>query len=128
MTQEKKYFTPNSAKRTLPLVKKIVNDILSEGKVIKSSSNQFMNNPGDNPDYIKSLEKIEKFIDELAEIGCYFKDWNFEIGLVDFPAIINEEEVLLCWKSDEETLLYYHPVNGGFAARKLIPEEFYLYE
>jgi hypothetical protein len=25
---------------------------------------------------------------ELEEIGCYFKDWNFSIGLIDFPAIL----------------------------------------
>jgi hypothetical protein len=125
---DKKYFTPGSAKRTLPLVKKIVSDILAEAVIIKSYKNEAFKSGDTNHAIKTSLEKIQIYIDELTEIGCYFKDWNFEIGLVDFPAIINNEEVLLCWKSDEETLLYYHSVEGGFDARKLIPEEFYLYE
>ena len=59
---------------------------------------------------------------ELEELGCYFKDWDFKVGLVDFPAKIEGEEVFLCWKSDEETLGWYHPIEGGFQERKPIPE------
>jgi hypothetical protein len=30
-----------------------------------------------------------------------------------------------CWKSDEESILYYHGVNEGFKGRKLIPEYYF---
>ncbi len=46
------------------------------------------------------------------------------MGLVDFPAVIGGEEVFLCWKSDEDKLLYYHEADSGFAGRKLIPENY----
>ncbi|MDP2302011.1 MAG: DUF2203 domain-containing protein [Ignavibacteria bacterium] len=126
MVSNKIYFTPASAKKTLPLVKKIVSDILKEGEIIKSYQSEILSADSNDMAIQNSLHKIQNYTDELAEIGCYFKDWNFEVGLVDFPAIINDKEVLLCWKSDEETLLYYHPIEGGFASRKLIPEEYYL--
>jgi hypothetical protein len=61
-------------------------------------------------------------MEELEEIGCFYKDWNFSIGLVDFPAIINGEEVYLCWKTDEEKIIYYHRIHEGFSGRKLIPD------
>jgi len=61
---------------------------------------------------------------ELEEIGCYFKDWNFSIGLVDFPSVINGEEVLLCWRSDEDDIKYFHRIEDGYSARQLIPEEY----
>ncbi len=118
---EIKYFTPEEAKKTLPLVKQIVFDILQKGREIKILSESFNDNEKvDNA--IESLTKeIESYIDELKEIGCYYKDWNFEIGLVDFPAIIDDEEVMLCWKSDEPEIKYYHGLNDGFIGRKEIP-------
>ena len=49
-------------------------------------------------------QSIKALMAQLEEIGCYYKDWNFNIGLVDFPAIIHGQEALLCWRSDEEKL------------------------
>ncbi|MBK6680711.1 MAG: DUF2203 family protein [Ignavibacteriales bacterium] len=31
------------------------------------------------------------------------------------------EEVLLCWKSDEDEIKFYHGYNDGFKGRKEIP-------
>ena len=70
----------------------------------------------------KIISYIKGFMAELEEIGCHYKDWNFSVGLVDFPGIINGEEVYLCWKTDEEKIIYYHGINEGFRGRKLIPE------
>ena len=67
-------------------------------------------------------EEIEALMKELEDLGCFYKDWNFEIGLVDFPALIQGEEVFLCWRSDEKNIRWYHPVEEGYAGRKLIPE------
>ncbi|MCB9211738.1 MAG: DUF2203 domain-containing protein [Ignavibacteriales bacterium] len=120
-----KYFTPEEANKTLPLVKKIVKDILdytSELKIITDSVNGDVEN---NRVAQNLISNIRGFMKELEEIGCYYKDWNFSIGLVDFPAIIDNEDVLLCWKSDEEKILYYHGINDGFRGRKLIPEYYF---
>ncbi|MDB5053567.1 MAG: cell division protein DivIVA [Bacilli bacterium] len=50
--------------------------------------------------------------------GIELKD--MDIGLVDFPAILNGEEVLLCWRQGEERISYYHSRNEGFSGRKPI--------
>jgi hypothetical protein len=117
----KKYFTPQEANRRLPLVKGIVADIIQKGKrarMIMASTQ------GDEPPAeIEILqEEIEELMGELEVLGCFYKDWNFEIGLVDFPAVINGEEVLLCWRSDEPFVRWYHGLEDGFPGRKLIPE------
>ena len=39
------------------------------------------------------------------------------------PGFINEEEVLLCWKSDEAQITWYHPLDTGFKGRQLIPSD-----
>lgn len=125
MGAEIKYFTPAEAKRTLPLVKKIVADILSTAKEIKLLAEDYDGDIQKDPRFIKMLDDVNSFLKELEEIGCYYKDSNFSIGLVDFPAIINNKEVFLCWRSDEEDILYYHDIDTGYLGRKLIPPEYF---
>ncbi|MHB8854719.1 MAG: DUF2203 family protein [Ignavibacteriaceae bacterium] len=123
-TEETKYFTPLEAKRTLPLVKKIVKDILDTSKEIKLLADDLDGKIEDDPRAKKMIDNINGFIGELEEIGCFYKDYSFTLGLVDFPALINGRDVLLCWRSDEEKIIYYHNIDDGYTGRKLIPEEF----
>ncbi len=121
---EIKYFTQHEAKRTLPLVKQIVRDILSNANQIKDLAESLGGKIEDSQEIQQLISDIDSFIKELNDIGCTYKDWNFQIGLVDFPAIIDNEEVLLCWRSDEDDIRFYHGIEEGFAGRKPIPEEY----
>lgn len=119
-----KYFTPKEANKTLPLVKQIVNDILKTANQIKDLA-EAIGDDFENTEEVKSLTaEVHNFIKELEELGCTYKDWNFQIGLVDFPSIIDGKEVLLCWKSDEDSISHFHGLLDGFAGRKKIPEEY----
>lgn len=120
-----KHFTPVEARKTLPLVKKIVNDILQTSKEIRLIADDLDGKIEDNPTVKRLVNNVNNYMQELEEIGCFYKDWNFSIGLVDFPAIIENQEVFLCWKSDEEEIKYYHEIETGFAGRKIIPEEYF---
>lgn len=124
MTTDIKYFTPAEARNTLPLVKKIVKDILTTSREMRLIAEEVDGDVENNPEIKKLANEIDGFMSELEEIGCYFKDWNFSIGLVDFPAIIEGKEVFLCWKSDEEDIHFYHETEAGFAGRKPIPENY----
>ncbi len=125
MTTATKYFTPAEARNTLPLVKKIVKDILDTSKEMKLIADDFgIKNINNNPKLKKMADEIDGFIAELEEVGCFYKDWNFTIGLVDFPAVIDNREVMLCWKSDEDEIEFYHDIDSGYSGRKPIPEEY----
>jgi hypothetical protein len=126
MTTATKYFTPAEARNTLPLVKKIVKDILDTSKEMKLIADDFgIKNINNNPRLRKMADEIDGFISELEEVGCFYKDWNFTIGLVDFPALIDNREVMLCWKSDEDEIKFYHDIDSGYPGRKPIPEEYF---
>ena len=116
-----KHFTPQEANRRLPLIKGIVSDILGKGKRARTILASFT---GDEPpDEVSELQdEMEALMTELEQLGCFYKDWNFEIGLVDFPSILDSREVLLCWRSDEPIVRWYHGMEDGYAGRKLIPE------
>ena len=48
---------------------------------------------------------------------------GLEIGLIDFPALReNGDEVLLCWKLDEEDIEFWHPIDEGYKGRKHIDD------
>lgn len=119
-----KYFTPKEANKTLPLVKKIVEDILNNARQIKYYVETLGKEAEENENVLALAEEIKSYMNELEEIGCSYKDWSFELGLVDFPSVIDNKEVLLCWRSDEDSIKYYHGLLDGFAGRKLIPEEY----
>ena len=117
-----KYFTPKEATKRLPLVKKIVNDILTKVNRMRLIAKEYETEQLP-PEYFDLEADMSVHMRELENLGCFYKDWNFEIGLVDFPAIINGEEVFLCWRSDEENLQWYHDIEEGYAGRRLIPPE-----
>lgn len=125
MTTAIKYFTPAEARKTLPLVKNIVRDILQATREMRLIADEIGGDVEENPRIKKLASDVTGFLEELEEIGCYYKDSNFQIGLVDFPALINGDEVYLCWRSDEDDILYYHDVDSGYAGRKLIPPQFF---
>ena len=121
---EVKYFTPRDAQKTLPLVRQIVRDILNNASQIKAIADSLGGNFEDNAEISQLAAEIDSFMKELDDLGCSYKDWNFQIGLVDFPSIIEGEDVLLCWRSDEDAIRFYHSAEEGFVGRKPIPEEY----
>lgn len=63
--------------------------------------------------------RINAICQEIKDFGCELK--NIELGLVDFPAQIDDEEVLLCWQLGEDQVAHYHDAFEGYAGRKPIP-------
>jgi hypothetical protein len=59
---------------------------------------------------------MKSSLDRILETGCVIKD--LEVGLLDFPAIIDNQEVYLCWKLGEDRIRFYHRQDEGFAGRK----------
>jgi len=117
-----KVFTPQEVNKRLPLVKKIVSEILDKGKKLRLIIEQ--NKGEDLPaDGLALSGGIEELMKELEDLGGYYKDWNFEIGLVDFPAMIDGKEVFLCWRSDEKSVHWYHSIEEGYGGRTPIPEK-----
>ena len=110
-------FTVAEAQRTLPLVRAIVQDVLDLG----AQAREVLSGRAVEPTIDELQDQLREHLAELAGIGCYYKDWNFQIGLIDFPALMDGEVVFLCWRSDEPELRYYHRIEDGYAGRRPLP-------
>ncbi len=124
-----KYFTVEEANRTLPLVRRIVTDIVAahaervdmikEYGHVDHDLDAMAERRRELDEHLHNLtDRINRFIDELEKIGVVFK--GFE-GVVDFYAMVEDREVFLCWKLGESHITYWHELDAGFAGRQPLP-------
>jgi hypothetical protein len=64
------------------------------------------------------VAKVKDALDQIQATGCIVKD--LDSGLVDFPSVIKNEEVYLCWRLGEDRIRFYHRQDEGFSGRKPI--------
>lgn len=124
-----KTFTVEQANRTLPLVSRIVGDIVALYPRWRERVRQYelraAGARADRPDpRAQELERellglqqeIEGCRRELEALGVQLKD--YAMGLVDFPGEIGGRAVCLCWRFGEPAVEHWHECNAGFAGRQ----------
>lgn len=127
-------FTVREAEATLPLVQRVVGDLLQAYPRWKElvARYELLSTPlraeEGEPAEIRTLrdeaarvaERINAYLLELEGVGCVFK--GFEAGLVDFYALKEDRLIFLCWRMGEEHITHWHEVDTGFAGRLPIDE------
>jgi hypothetical protein len=125
--QPPKLFTLNEANRTLPLVSRIVQDIVAIQRRLVESHREAegLAAEGRTLRARELLERLQEmtserdgFVEELGRLGCEIKD--LDLGLVDFPARLGKRVVYLCWKLGEPEVAHWHELRAGFRGRKAV--------
>lgn len=70
----------------------------------------------------KSLQVAKETVAEIDEIGVQVQD--LEEGLLDFPCMVGQETVMLCWKLGEESIAHWHGVDEDAEARRPLDGRF----
>ncbi len=125
-------FTVEEANKTLPLVRRIVSDIVRDywrwQEKVKEFEVAALHRSIDSPNVeADELEKeaqqlardIDGYVGEIRELGVQMK--GLDTGLVDFPGEVDGRPVLLCWQLGEDKVQYWHDENAGFAGRRPLP-------
>jgi len=78
------------------------------------------------PSPLGALPEAKGLEARLSELLSWFPEQGLDVKgvaplLVDFPARLNGETVLLCWLEGEHELGWYHKPEHGFAGRRVIP-------
>jgi hypothetical protein len=122
-------YTVDQANRTLPLVRRIVEDIVREHERWQDAIVQLdllmTSARPDLPDprtaaLERELQNIAREIDvfqgELEALDIQLKDRR--IGLIDFPSELDGRRVLLCWRLGEPAVQFWHDEDAGYAGRQ----------
>jgi hypothetical protein len=59
---------------------------------------------------------VRRLLGEIQDLGIVVRD--IDRGLIDFPAIVDDREVYLCWELDEELIEYWHELEAGYGGRQ----------
>jgi hypothetical protein len=134
--RRKKYFTAAEANATLPLLRSILRDVTELAADLKERHDRLSRvevpagaKVGDayqeevremQAEFERDRERMQEYVEELHRLGVVLKDPY--TGLVDFPSVVDDHEVFLCWRLGEPEVAHWHELDAGFAGRqKLAP-------
>ncbi|ADO46249.1 MAG: DUF2203 domain-containing protein [Hydrogenobacter thermophilus] len=117
-----KVFDLDGAKELLTLIKPLVEAINTKKEELYS----LFTNMEEEEDKLEKLYMESQARELDAQIRQYFQKIEALGGvikgtdpiLIDFLSFYQNRYIWLCWKEDEETILYWHELDEGFAGRK----------
>jgi hypothetical protein len=131
----KRYFSPSEANDLLPEVRPLAQALVEHRRGMRlaaerraSLTARIAGNGGDldpqepgqlNEEFERQSQAMAKAAASLQRLGVLVKD--LDTGLLDFPALHEGEEVLLCWQLGEDEVAHWHGLDEGFAGRKPLP-------
>ena len=129
----KRDFTIATATTTLPLVSRIVEDLVALSQEISDTQERlaFTVSDRDNRSDVYSKEllsvraetdkkslRLKNCVDELLQLNVLTE--RVREGFVDFPALRNGQEICLCWQPGEQRVTHWHGVDESCKQRRLV--------
>lgn len=132
-TATRTLFTIDEANEILPLVRSIVRDVVDDFRHLRNAGRQrraleVAERSGRAcaarlsalRDEVSDFSaRIESYLHELSKLGVEVRD--LELGLVDFPTLIDGEPAYLSWRLGEDAVCWWHPADKGFSDRTPVP-------
>jgi hypothetical protein len=132
-----RYFTPNEANDALNEIRPLAEELVAhrveqrrcEERQAELAARIAGNGGAIEPQTLAAAEEAEqrervavaRCVNAIHERGAIVKD--LDEGLLDFPALRDGEEILLCWRLGEPEVAYWHGLEEGFAGRKRLDPE-----
>ncbi len=131
-------FTLQESQELLPVLESLLRTAIDGKKAVeqiehefKEASNQVFLSGGSLVDVVrlasrkrekaKLVQRVKDALAEIDAIGVQVKD--LDMGLLDFPCVVDDRVILLCWKLGEKAIAHWHGTNEGYRFRKPIDEK-----
>jgi hypothetical protein len=127
-----RFFTPEEANRLLARVRPMLEELMVQRRALREQQEvlaAYRAKARGNGGVARGAEvvaakqavdrlttQIREGIEQIQSLGCVVKD--LEMGLVDFPAFRNGQEVYLCYRLGEDRIAFWHGLDEGYAGRK----------
>jgi hypothetical protein len=128
---EHELWTAERANKALPLVRRIVDDLVEHYRrwqelverfeIASLRSTAECADPEAEQlarDVQHAAREVQGFVAELTSLGVECK--SYEQGLVDFPGERDGEPIHFCWMRGEPTVAHWHGRDAGFDGRQAL--------
>ncbi|MBL7219591.1 MAG: DUF2203 family protein [Phycisphaerae bacterium] len=118
------FFSLEDANKSLVLVRRIVADVIGHyGRLVEvhetvealETAGRLGQVEDVRDELVATADRIRICLEELEEVGVELCDW--ELGIVDFPALADGREVRLCWRADEPRVTHWHELDSCHLGR-----------
>jgi len=124
---ERRFFTLREATALLPQVTELLAKLRTAVQLLEEVRERIAvdgeverpvcDSPVD-PGHYHAVARFHDAASHFHDLGIEVKDVGR--GLIDFPALLEGEEIRLCWQDGEESINWYHDLESGFSGRKPI--------
>jgi hypothetical protein len=130
LQSKQRLFTVDEANELVPVLSRLIERVQRQYRSLLAELSERGMSPDDlegslvTPEHQAlqaCLDEITEAIAEIESHGCQFK--GLDLGLVDFPALINNEIAYLCWQYGEDKVSFWHSLDEGFRGRNPITPE-----
>jgi len=119
-----RHFTVGQANASLQTVKPLLQklrdarDLLADSDAHATLTEAAPGNGGGEPgtQVGEAFLEVRRLLLALQEAGIVVRD--IDRGLIDFPAIIDDREVYLCWELGEDEVAWWHELDDGYRGRQ----------
>ena len=119
-----RHFTREEAEALLPTVEPMLRELrTARDRLTDAEAHQLLadtapTNGGGAPgrEVGEGFLEVRRLLGGIQELGIVIRD--IDRGLIDFPAVIDGEEVYLCWQLDEDGIAWWHDLESGFGGRQ----------
>jgi hypothetical protein len=60
--------------------------------------------------------EVRRLLETIEQSGIVLRD--IDRGLVDFPALLEDREIYLCWELGEDEVAFWHDMDAGYGGRE----------
>jgi hypothetical protein len=119
-----RHFTREEANAVLPSLKPLLRqlrdakDELTDEEAHEALSEAAAGNGGGEQGRQVGVAFLEvrRLLEAVEESGIVLRD--IDRGLVDFPAVIDDREIYLCWELGEDEVEFWHELADGYRGRQ----------
>ncbi|MDX6583853.1 MAG: hypothetical protein QOI10_3037 [Solirubrobacterales bacterium] len=119
-----RHFTREQANALLPEVEPMLlslrdaRDRLTDSEVHELLATAAPANGGGAPGRVVggAFLEVRDLLGRIQGLGIVVRD--IDRGLIDFPAIIDDREVYLCWQLEEDEIGFWHELESGYGDRR----------
>lgn len=123
-TPHSRHYTREEANALLPQLKQLLTqlreakDELTDEQAHELLSEAAPSNGGGEPGIQvgTAFLEVRRLLETLEEAEIVVRD--IDRGLLDFPAIVEDQEAFLCWEMGEDEVAYWHDLSSGYSGRR----------